>query len=84
VVVSSNERMNDLGKILIGFGLLLLIAGAVVLILGRFNLPIGRLPGDLSWRNRTGTTQVYFPVVTCIVLSVVLTLLMWLINHFRR
>ena len=76
--------MTDLGKILIGFGLVLLIAGGLVLILGRFNVPLGRLPGDLSWRNRTGTTRVYFPVVTCIVLSVFFTLVMWLINHFRR
>jgi hypothetical protein len=76
--------MNDLGKILIGFGLVLLIAGAIVLVLGRLNVPIGRLPGDISWRNRTGTTQFYFPVVTCIVLSVLFSLVMWLINHFRR
>jgi len=76
--------MNDLGKILIGFGLVLLIAGAIVLVLGRLNVPIGRLPGDLSWRNRTGTTRVYFPVVTCIVLSILFSLVMWLINHFRR
>jgi hypothetical protein len=76
--------MTDFGKILIGFGLLLLVAGAVVLILGRFNVPLGRLPGDISWRNRTGTTRVYFPIVTCIVLSVLLSLVGWLINHFRR
>jgi hypothetical protein len=76
--------MTDLGKILISLGLLLLVVGAVVVVLGRFNVPVGRLPGDIAWRNRTGTTQFYFPIVTCIVLSVLLSGVMWLINHFRR
>jgi hypothetical protein len=61
-----------------------LIAGAVVLVLGRLNVPVGRLPGDISWRSRSGNTQVYFPIVTCIVLSVLLSLVMWAVNHFRR
>ena len=76
--------MSDLGKILIGLGLLLLVVGAVVLVLGRFNIPVGRLPGDIAWRSRTGNTRVYFPIVTCILLSLILSLVGWAINHFRR
>jgi hypothetical protein len=76
--------MSDLGKLLIGVGLLLVFAGAVVLLLGRWNVPVGRLPGDFSWRSRSGNTHVYFPVVTCIVISVVLSLVMWIVNSFRR
>lgn len=74
--------MNDLGRILIGLGVLLLLAGVVVLALGRLNIPLGRLPGDFTWRGKN--TTVYFPVVTCIVLSVVLSLIMWVLNHLRR
>ncbi len=76
--------MTDLGKLLIGLGALLIVGGAVVLLLGKMNVPIGRLPGDIAWKSRSGNTQVYFPVVTCIVLSVVLSLVMWLLNHFKR
>jgi hypothetical protein len=76
--------MTDFGKILIGLGLLLLAAGAIVLVLGRLNVPVGRLPGDIAWRSRTGNTRVYFPIVTCILLSVILSLVGWAINHFRR
>lgn len=74
--------MSDLGRILIFFGLLLLVAGLVVVALGRFNLPIGRLPGDFSWRGRGWTVS--FPLASSIVLSVILSLIFWVINHFRR
>ncbi|MGC2618402.1 MAG: DUF2905 domain-containing protein, partial [Acidobacteriaceae bacterium] len=56
--------MNDLGRLLIAFGLLLAAVGAVVLLLGKTGLPIGRLPGDFSWRGRN--TTVYFPLGTSI------------------
>ena len=68
--------MTDLGKILIG--------GAIILVLGRMNVPIGRLPGDFSWRNRSGNTHVYFPLATCLILSAILSAILWLINSIRR
>ncbi|HVP63347.1 MAG TPA: DUF2905 domain-containing protein [candidate division Zixibacteria bacterium] len=74
--------MNDLGRLLIGVGALLLVAGVVVLVLGRVNIPLGRLPGDVTWRGKN--TVVYFPIVTCIAISVVLSLIMWIVNHLRR
>jgi hypothetical protein len=74
--------MNDLGRLLIGFGLLLVVAGAVVLLLGRFGLPLGHLPGDFTWRGRRGT--VYFPLGTCILLSIVLSIVFWVLARLRR
>lgn len=74
--------MSDLGRILIFFGLFLVVAGLVVLGLNRLNIPLGRLPGDLNWRGRGWSVS--FPLVTCLLLSVVLSLFLWVVNHFRR
>jgi ribose/xylose/arabinose/galactoside ABC-type transport system permease subunit len=74
--------MTDLGRILIFLGFLLMVAGVVVLGLNRLNIPLGRLPGDFNWRGRGWSVS--FPLVTCILLSVLLSLLLWVVNHFRR
>lgn len=74
--------MADLGRLLIFLGAALLVAGVALLLLGRTQLPLGRLPGDIVYRGRHST--VYFPIVTCIILSVVLTLLMYVIGRLRR
>ena len=74
--------MSDLGRILIFLGLLLVVAGVVVVVLGRLNLPIGRLPGDFSWRGRGWSVS--FPLASSILLSVIASLILWAINHFRR
>jgi Protein of unknown function (DUF2905) len=74
--------MNDLGRLLIGLGLILLVAGGVVLLLGRIGLPLGRLPGDVSWRGRN--VSFYFPLGTSILLSVVLSLVFYLLSRFRQ
>jgi uncharacterized protein HemY len=76
--------MAELGKTLLFFGLVLAALGAVLLLGSRIGLPIGRLPGDLQWRSRSGNTQVYFPLATSILLSVVLTLVLWILRSFRR
>jgi hypothetical protein len=74
--------MSDLGRILIFLGSLLVVAGLVVLGLNRLNIPLGRLPGDMTWRGRGWSVS--FPIVTCLVLSVLLSLLLWVVNHLRR
>jgi len=74
--------MHDLGRILIFLGLLLVFAGAVVLALNRLHLPLGRLPGDLSWRGRGWSVS--FPLATSILISIVLSLLLWAVGRFRR
>ena len=74
--------MPDLGRILIFLGLILLVAGALVLGLNRLHLPLGRLPGDFTWRGRGWSFS--FPLATSILLSVLLSLLLWAISRFRR
>lgn len=76
--------MNDIGRMLLILGGVIIVIGLLIMLAGRFNLPIGRLPGDVTWRSKSGNATVYFPIVTSIVLSVVLTLVLWLINSFRR
>ncbi len=74
--------MSDLARVLIFFGLLLVVAGLVVLGLNRLNIPLGRLPGDFNWHGKGWSVS--FPLVTCLLLSVLLSLLLWVVNHFRR
>jgi hypothetical protein len=74
--------MSDLGRLLIFLGLLLVVAGLVVLGLNRLNIPLGRLLGDFTWRGRGWSVS--FPLVTCLLLSVLLSFLLWVINHLRR
>jgi hypothetical protein len=74
--------MNEMGKILIFFGVLLAAIGVVLVVAGRAHLPVGRLPGDIVYRGKH--TTVYFPIVTSIVLSVVLSLVLYLISRFSR
>jgi len=74
--------MNDLGRLLIGLGLVLLIAGGLLLLLGRTGFPLGRLPGDISYRGKN--VSVYFPLGTSILVSVLLSLVFYLLSRFRR
>jgi len=67
----------DMQRFLIGLGLVILAVGIVWPILWRIGL--GRLPGDIAY-ERDGTTF-YFPLVTCILISVVLSVLFWLFNR---
>jgi hypothetical protein len=74
--------MGDLGKTLIILGGVVAALGVVLLIAGRSGLPIGRLPGDIVYRGKN--TTIYFPIVTSIVLSVILSLAFYLWNRFGR
>lgn len=67
----------DLQRLLIGIGLLLVVAGIAWPLLARIGF--GRLPGDIIF-HRGGTT-LYVPLVTCIIVSIVLSVLLWLINR---
>lgn len=74
--------MTDLGKLLIVFGVLLLVAGVVLTLLGRANLPLGRLPGDIVYRGKNSTF--YFPLATSILVSVLLSLVLYVVGRWRR
>jgi len=71
-----------LGRLLIVAGAILLVAGVIVILAGKANLPLGRLPGDISYRGKN--TAFYFPIMTCIVISIILSLIMWIVNRFSR
>lgn len=74
--------MAEFGKLLIFFGVLLVGAGIVLLLLGRTYLPVGRLPGDFLYRGKH--TTIYFPLATSLILSVVLSVVVYLLGRFRR
>lgn len=74
--------MTDLGKVLVLLGALILIAGLLLTLAGRAHLPFGKLPGDIVYRGKN--TTFYFPLATCIVLSVVLSAVLWLIGKMRH
>lgn len=68
-----------IGRTLIVLGAILVVVGILVTLGERLPIRLGRLPGDIVWRGRNSTF--YFPVVTCILLSVVLSFVMWLIGR---
>ena len=74
--------MFGAGRLLIFLGLVLIALGVLVLGLERLHLPLGRLPGDLSWRGRGWSIS--FPLVTCLLLSALLSLILWIVNSLRR
>ncbi len=76
------DPLRELGRTLILLGGLLVLIGAFFFFGGKLPLRLGHLPGDIVHRGEH--TTFYFPVVTCILLSVGLSLLIWLISHFRR
>jgi hypothetical protein len=57
----------------------LIVVGLIVTFGGRLPIRLGQLPGDIRYRGRN--TTVYFPVVTCLLLSVILSIVMWFINR---
>ncbi len=76
------EPLRELGKLLLVFGALLLAAGALLVFGARLPFRLGRLPGDIAYHGRN--TTFYFPIVTCLVLSVALSLILWLLSYLRR
>ena len=69
----------NLGRLMIIVGLALAGLGLLVIAVNKLNLPLGRLPGDMVWRGRN--TTVYFPFVTCLLLSLLATIVLWLLNR---
>ena len=74
--------MAELGKVLIVAGALAIVAGVAFVLLGRAHVPLGRLPGDIVYRGKN--TTVYFPLATSILISMVLSLVLYLIGRFRH
>jgi len=74
--------MTAVARLLVKLGLVLVVAGGLVYLLGKLGIPLGNMPGDLTWRRKHFT--VFFPLGTSILLSVLLTLLFYLLSRFRR
>ena len=74
--------MQDIGRWLVGIGLLLALIGALILLSGRIGLPLGRLPGDFSYRGKN--VSFYFPLGTSILISIILSLILYFLSRFRR
>ena len=74
--------MGDLGKFLVLLGGIVVVVGLALILIGRTNLPIGRLPGDIVYRGKN--TTFYFPLASSIVVSVVLSILLYVIGRLRK
>jgi len=72
----------DLGKLLVLVGGIVLVVGLALMLLGRTHFPLGRLPGDIIYRGKN--TTFYFPLATSILLSVVLSIVLYVIGRMRR
>jgi hypothetical protein len=79
------EPMREVGKMMVFAGAALVAIGALVWLGSRpggLPLRLGRLPGDIAYQGRHGSF--YFPVVTCILLSVALTVGLWLVQWLKK
>ena len=74
--------MHELGKALVGLGLVLVVIGAVILIAAQVGLRLGRLPGDLVYKGKN--VSFYFPLASSILVSVALSIFFYLLSRFRR
>jgi hypothetical protein len=76
------EPIQQLGRLLLSIGAMFILLGALFYFGAKLPFRLGRLPGDISHRGPHGTF--YFPLVSCLVISLALSLILWVINHFRR
>ncbi|HMD55281.1 MAG TPA: DUF2905 domain-containing protein [Phycisphaerae bacterium] len=76
------DGMAEVGRLLVIFGVALAVIGGIVMLLGRTGLPLGRLPGDILYRGKN--TTFYFPLASSILISVLLSLVFFLISRLRR
>ena len=76
------EPLREIGRMLLTIGGVLIVVGALLYFGRRLPFRLGQLPGDVVHRGEH--TTFYFPIVTCLLISIVLTLLLWFFNQFRR
>lgn len=76
------RSMAEMGRLLVILGVALAVLGGIVMLLGRTGLPLGRLPGDILYRGKN--TTFYFPLASSILISVVLSVVLFLIGRMRR
>jgi Protein of unknown function (DUF2905) len=76
------DPFRELGRVLLLLGALIVLVGVFFYFGGKLPSRLGRLPGDIVHKGEH--TTIYFPIVTCLLLSVGLSLLLWLFSRFRR
>ena len=76
------DPLRELGRGLLIIGLFLAGVGALLFLGAKLPFRLGRLPGDIVYEGKHGSF--YFPIVTCLLVSLALTLLFWIVNLFRR
>jgi hypothetical protein len=76
------DPLRTLGKLFIFLGVMMAGLGAVLYFGGRLPFRLGQLPGDIVYRGRN--TTLYVPIVTCLLLSAVITLLSWLLTMLKK
>jgi len=74
--------MAEMGRILVALGVALVVIGVIVMVLGRTGVPLGRFPGDFLYRGKN--TTFYFPLASSIVISIVLSVVLFLIGRLKR
>jgi hypothetical protein len=74
--------MTDLGRMLVILGIALVVIGCVVMLAGKTGLHLGRLPGDILYRSKN--TAFYFPLASSILVSAVLSLVLFVIARLKR
>jgi DUF2905 family protein len=74
--------MVEIGRMLVMLGVVLVVIGGIVMLVGRAGLPLGRLPGDVLYRGKN--TTFYFPLASSILISIVLSVVLFLIGWIRR
>ncbi len=76
------DPLRELGRMMLVVGAVLVIVGGLLAFGARLPFRLGRLPGDIVWQGRGSTF--YFPIVTCIVLSILLSVALWLVGLLKR
>jgi hypothetical protein len=74
--------VTDIGKLLVVLGGVVVVVGLTLMLAGRAHFPLGRLPGDIIYRGKN--TTFYFPLATSIVVSVVLSVVLWLVSRIKH
>jgi len=74
--------MAEMGRILVALGVALVVIGGIVMLLGRTGMPLGRLPGDFLYRGKN--TTLYFPLASSILISFVLSIVLFLVGRMKR
>lgn len=76
------DPLRELGRMMLVVGIVLVATGALLAFGAKLPFRLGRLPGDIVWQGKGGSF--YFPIVTCIVVSIALSAVLWVIGQLRR